>query len=40
VLKAEPIWVPPDASETHLRDLHNKLQFTLDELRKKGDSRW
>ena len=40
VLKAPPIWVPPDASEEHLRDLHEKMQQTLDELRQKGDSSW
>jgi lysophospholipid acyltransferase (LPLAT)-like uncharacterized protein len=40
VLKAEPIWVPPDSSETHLRDLHQQMQATLDKLRGEGDSRW
>jgi len=40
VLKAAPIWVPPDASEAHLRALHDKMQNTLDDLRKRGDSRW
>ena len=40
VLKAAPIWVPPDASEAHLRALHDKMQATLDGLRKRGDSRW
>jgi lysophospholipid acyltransferase (LPLAT)-like uncharacterized protein len=40
VLKAAPIWVPPDASEAHLRALHDKMQATLDDLRKRGDSRW
>ena len=40
VLKAAPIWVPPDASEAHLRALHDKMQSTLDELRQLGDSRW
>jgi lysophospholipid acyltransferase (LPLAT)-like uncharacterized protein len=40
VLKAAPIWVPPDASEEHLRDLHVKMQQTLDELRQKGDAWW
>src|SRR5437867_4834777 len=38
VLKAEPIWVPPDASEAHLRDLHQQMQATLDKLRSEGDS--
>lgn len=40
VLKAAPIWVPPDASEAHLRDLHQQMQTTLDRLRIEGDSRW
>ena len=40
VLKAVPIWVPPDASEEHLRGLHEQMQATLDDLRKQGDSRW
>ena len=40
VLKGTPIWVPPDATEAHLRDLHGRMQATLDELRVKGDSWW
>ena len=40
VLKAPPMWVPPDASEEHLRDLHQQMQDTLDDLRRKGDSWW
>jgi lysophospholipid acyltransferase (LPLAT)-like uncharacterized protein len=40
VLKAPPIWVPPDASEEHLRGLHEQMQATLDYLRQRGDSRW
>jgi lysophospholipid acyltransferase (LPLAT)-like uncharacterized protein len=40
VLKAAPIWVPRDASEVHLRDLHEQMQATLDQLRVQGDSRW
>jgi len=40
VLKAAPIWVPPDATEEHLRDLHQQMQDTLDDLRRKGDSWW
>jgi lysophospholipid acyltransferase (LPLAT)-like uncharacterized protein len=40
VLKAPPIWVQPTASEAHLRDLHEQMQTTLDNLRKEGDSRW
>ena len=40
VLQAAPIWVPPDASEAHLRYLHEQMQNTLDKLRNEGDSRW
>jgi len=40
VLKAQPIWVPPDASEKQLRDLHEHMQNVLDALRKDGDARW
>ena len=40
VLKAPPIWVPSDASEAHLRALHEQMQATLDDLRQRGDSRW
>ena len=40
VLQAVPIWVPSDASQTHLRDLHRQMQDTLDDLRKKGDAWW
>jgi lysophospholipid acyltransferase (LPLAT)-like uncharacterized protein len=40
VLKAEPIWVPPDSSDTHLRELHSQMQNTLDRLRIEGDARW
>jgi lysophospholipid acyltransferase (LPLAT)-like uncharacterized protein len=40
LLQAEPIWVPPDASEEHLRDLQGQVQTTLDDLRTKGDSWW
>ena len=40
VLKASPIWVPPDASEEHLRDIHQQMQAALDDLRSKGDSWW
>jgi len=40
VLKAAPIWVPHDAPEAHLRDLHRQMQATLDKLRIEGDSRW
>src|SRR6266516_3298537 len=40
VLKAAPIWVPSDASEAHLRALHEQMQATLDDLRQRGDSRW
>ena len=40
VLQAPPIWVPTDASEAHLRALHERMQTILDDLRKRGDSRW
>lgn len=40
VLMAPPIWVPEDASEEHLRALHQQMQATLDKLRTDGDSRW
>jgi lysophospholipid acyltransferase (LPLAT)-like uncharacterized protein len=40
VLKAPPIWVPPDATEEDLRDLHARMQAVLDDLRIKGDSWW
>jgi hypothetical protein len=40
VLKSPPIWVPADASEENLRDLHQKMQQVLDDLREKGDSWW
>src|SRR5207244_6833058 len=39
VLQAPPIWVPTDASEAHLRALHERMQTILDDLRKRGDSR-
>jgi lysophospholipid acyltransferase (LPLAT)-like uncharacterized protein len=40
VLKAEPIWVPGDASEPQVRDLHQQMQSLLDKLRNEGDARW
>jgi lysophospholipid acyltransferase (LPLAT)-like uncharacterized protein len=40
VLQGAPIWVPRDASDAHLRDLHQQMQDTLDKLRHEGDSRW
>jgi lysophospholipid acyltransferase (LPLAT)-like uncharacterized protein len=40
VLKAEPIWVPENASEPELRALHQQMQETLDKLRIEGDKRW
>jgi len=40
LLHAPPIWVPRDASEAHLRDLHQQMQNTLDKLRNEGDARW
>lgn len=38
VLKAPPIWVPPDATEDQLRELHTRMQTVLDELRIRGDA--
>jgi lysophospholipid acyltransferase (LPLAT)-like uncharacterized protein len=38
VLKAPPIWVPPDANEEQLRKLHEEMQKVLDELRIRGDA--
>ena len=38
VLQAPPIWAPADATEAHLRDLHEKMQMTLDDLRIRGDA--
>ena len=40
VLKARPIWVPPDASEEEVRRIHMEMQQVLDDLRQKGDSWW
>jgi len=38
ILKAPPIWVPPDATEDQLRALHEKMQGVLDDLRIRGDA--
>jgi len=38
VLKAPPIWVPPNATEEQLRALHEQMQKVLDELRIRGDA--
>jgi lysophospholipid acyltransferase (LPLAT)-like uncharacterized protein len=40
VLKAPPIWVPADASEDDVRQLHQQMQQNLDALRQKGDAWW
>jgi lysophospholipid acyltransferase (LPLAT)-like uncharacterized protein len=40
VLQAAPIWVPPTATEAHIRELHAQMQGTLDSLRIKGDAWW
>jgi lysophospholipid acyltransferase (LPLAT)-like uncharacterized protein len=40
VLKAPPIWVHPDTPEEDLRELQHRMQSTLDDLRKRGDSWW
>ena len=37
-LKAPPIWGPPYASEEQLRNLHNRMQAAMDELRGRGDA--
>jgi lysophospholipid acyltransferase (LPLAT)-like uncharacterized protein len=38
VLQAPPLWVPPDATEEQLRELHNTMQSVLDDLRVRGDA--
>jgi len=38
VLIAPPIWVPSDATEVHLRDLHERMQKTLDDLRARAEA--
>ena len=38
VLKAPPIWVPPDATEEQLRKFHDQMQNVLDDLRIRGDA--
>lgn len=38
VLMAPPIWVPKDATEAHLRDLHAHMQRTLDDLRSRAEA--
>jgi len=40
VLQAPPIWAPKDSTEGQLRELHEKMQSVLDELRIRGDSWW
>jgi lysophospholipid acyltransferase (LPLAT)-like uncharacterized protein len=40
ILHAEPIWVPQESSEEQLRELHRKMQETLDALRLRGDAWW
>jgi lysophospholipid acyltransferase (LPLAT)-like uncharacterized protein len=40
VLKAAPLWAPPDSTEEELREIHQKMQQVLDDLRVKGDSWW
>jgi lysophospholipid acyltransferase (LPLAT)-like uncharacterized protein len=40
VLQAEPIWAPSNSSEEDLRNLHAKMQGTLDDLRIRGDAWW
>jgi lysophospholipid acyltransferase (LPLAT)-like uncharacterized protein len=38
VLIAPPIWVPSDATKAHLRDLHEQMQRTLDDLRARAEA--
>lgn len=38
LLTAPPIWVPADATEEQLRNLHERMQTVLDDLRVRGDS--
>ena len=38
ILMGPPIWVPSDATEVHLRDLHEQMQSTLDDLRTRGEA--
>ena len=38
VLIAPPIWVPKNATEEELRELHEKMQQALDDLRVRGDA--
>jgi len=38
VLKAPPIWAPSNATEEELRALHERMQATLDDLRRRGDA--
>jgi lysophospholipid acyltransferase (LPLAT)-like uncharacterized protein len=38
LLQAPPIWVPPDSNEEQLRQLHERMQRVLDELRIRGDA--
>ena len=40
LLVAEPIWVPENSGEEELRNLHGKMQETLDALRIRGDAWW
>jgi len=40
VLQAEPIWVPSESSEEELRELHAKMQKSLDDIRLRGDAWW
>ena len=40
VLQAAPIWAPPKATKEELRDLQEKVQSVLDDLRVRGDSWW
>ena len=40
VLQAEPIWVPSESNEEELRELHARMQKSLDDIRLRGDAWW
>ena len=40
ILQAPPIWVPSEASEEKLREIHHEMQRVLDDLRQRGDAWW
>jgi lysophospholipid acyltransferase (LPLAT)-like uncharacterized protein len=40
VLIGDPIWIDANASEQEVRVLEERIQYSLDELRNRGDSWW